>query len=86
LLFTIINTRLVASLQGTFVHQDALWNRSEVPAPELDRGIIDHSGRGKIFYLVATLDYLARGGRIGYASALLGNAMQVIPISTLTDE
>ena len=85
LLITIIDTRLVASLQGTVVHQAAIWNRSGVPAPELHQRIIDLSGRGKIFFLVATLDYLARGGRIGNASALLGNVLQVKPILTLTD-
>ena len=37
------------------------------------------------FFFVATLDNLARGGRIGYASVLLGNALQVKPILTLTD-
>jgi len=82
---SIIDTRLMASLQGTVVHQAALWNRNGVPAPELHQRIIDLSGRGRIFFLVATLDYLARGGRIGSASALLGNALQVKPILTLSD-
>lgn len=82
---SVIDTRLVASLQGTVVHQAALWNRSGVPAQELHQRIIDLSGRGRIFFLVATLDYLARGGRIGSASALLGNALQIKPILTLTD-
>ena len=82
---TVIDTRLIASLQGTVVHQAALWNRSEVPAPELHQRIVDLSGRGRIFFLVATLDYLARGGRIGSASALLGNALKVKPILTLAD-
>ena len=82
---SVIDTRLVASLQGTVVHQAAIWNESGVPAPELHQRIIDLSCRGRIFFLVATLDYLARGGRIGNASALIGNALQVKPILTLTD-
>ena len=82
---SVIDTRLMASLQGTIVHQAALWNKSGVPAAELHQRIIDLSGRGKIYFLVATLDYLARGGRIGSASALLGNALKVKPILTLTD-
>jgi len=43
------------------------------------------STRGRIYFLVATLDYLARGGRIGGASALLGNVLQIKPILTLSD-
>lgn len=49
LLITIIDTRLVASLQDTVVHKAAIWNRSDVPAPELHQRIIDLSGRGDFF-------------------------------------
>ncbi|MCJ7625600.1 MAG: DegV family protein [Anaerolineaceae bacterium] len=38
-----------------------------------------------IFFVVATLEYLRRGGRIGGASALLGNALNLKPILTLVD-
>ena len=41
--------------------------------------------RGRIFFLVATLEYMARGGRIGGAAALLGGVLQVKPILTLRD-
>jgi DegV family protein with EDD domain len=35
--------------------------------------------------MVATLEYLRRGGRIGRASALLGSVLQVKPVLTLQD-
>jgi len=82
---TVFDTQLVATPHGTVVHQAAIWNRNGVPAAELQQRIIDLSNRGKIYFLVATLDYLARGGRIGGASALLGNVLQVKPILTLSD-
>ena len=82
---TVIDTKLVSSPLGTVVHQAALWNKEGVPPAELQQRITNLSNHGKIFFLVATLDYLARGGRIGGASALLGNALQVKPILTLID-
>lgn len=41
--------------------------------------------RSRIYFLVDTLEYLAKGGRIGGASALLGNLLQVKPILTVKD-
>lgn len=81
----VLDTRLIASLQGTVVHQAAIWNRDGVSADDLHSRILELSKRGRIYFLVATLDFLARGGRIGSASALLGNALQVKPILTLSN-
>ena len=77
---SVINTRLVASLQGTVVHQAALWNKNEIPASKLHHRIINLLNRERIYFVFATLDYLVLGGRIGSASALLGIALQVKPI------
>ena len=81
----VIDTRLVASPLGSVVHQAAIWNQAGVPAVELRQRISDLSARGRIYFVVATLDYLARGGRIGGASFLIGNALQIKPILTLSD-
>ncbi len=39
----------------------------------------------KVYFMVATLEYLRRGGRIGRASALLGSVLQVKPVLTIQD-
>lgn len=39
--------------------------------------------RVNVFFVVATLEYLRRGGRIGAASALLGGVLQVKPVLTI---
>jgi DegV family protein with EDD domain len=39
--------------------------------------------RGQIFFLVDTLEYLQKGGRIGGAKALLGEMLQIKPILCL---
>jgi DegV family protein with EDD domain len=37
----------------------------------------------EVFFVVATLEYLRRGGRIGAANALLGSVLQVKPVLTI---
>jgi DegV family protein with EDD domain len=39
----------------------------------------------RVYFMVATLEYLRRGGRIGRASALLGSVLRVKPVLTLQD-
>lgn len=39
-----------------------------------------------ILFLVETLDYLEKGGRIGKANALLGSLLKIKPILTIDDE
>ena len=41
--------------------------------------------RARIYFLVDTLEFLQRGGRIGGAQALLGSILQIKPILTFTD-
>ena len=81
----IIDTRLVASPLGTVVHQAALMAAGGKTADSIAFQVEDLSRRCKIYFLVSTLEYLARGGRIGGASALLGNALQIKPILKLVD-
>lgn len=39
--------------------------------------------RGRLYFVVDTLEYLAKGGRIGGAKALLGELIQIKPILTI---
>src|SRR5439155_11347848 len=39
----------------------------------------------RVYFMVGTLEYLRRGGRIGRASALLGSVLQVRPVLTIAD-
>jgi DegV family protein with EDD domain len=43
------------------------------------------SSQCRVYFLVDTLEFLARGGRIGGASALLGGVLQIKPILRLHD-
>ena len=39
----------------------------------------------RVYFMVATLEYLRRGGRIGRASALVGSVLRVKPVLTIQD-
>ena len=39
----------------------------------------------RVYFMVATLEYLRRGGRIGRASALVGSVLQVKPVLTIAE-
>jgi DegV family protein with EDD domain len=81
----ILDTRLIASPLATVVTLAAEWAAAGVEASEIEAKVMEMAGRCRIYFLVATLEYLARGGRIGSASALLGSLLQIKPILTFRD-
>ena len=81
----IIDTRLVASPLGTLVQLAAEWARAGDDADTIVARVKEMSQRCRIYFLVDTLEYLARGGRIGGAAALLGGVLQIKPILRLHD-
>jgi DegV family protein with EDD domain len=56
------------------------WAKSGVDADTIVHRLNDWIGRGRIYFLVNTLEYLQKGGRIGGAKALIGKMLQVKPI------
>ncbi|MFN3309429.1 MAG: DegV family protein [Anaerolineales bacterium] len=81
----VIDTRLIASPLATLVLLAAQWAESGVPADEIVARIYEMIPRCHIFFMVDTLEYLAKGGRIGGAAALLGSVLQIKPILTFRD-
>ncbi|MCL5109583.1 MAG: DegV family EDD domain-containing protein [Chloroflexi bacterium] len=55
------------------------------PARTLVAEVQRMAGRARSYFLVPTLEYLQRGGRIGGAAALLGSVLQVKPILEIHD-
>lgn len=76
----VIDTRLVGSPVGTLVKLAADWAEAGISADGIGTRIREMMVRGKIYFMVATLDYLYRGGRIGGATALMGSLLQIKPI------
>lgn len=81
----VLDTRLVASPLGILVELAAQWASQGEDVDTIKRRIMEMAGRCRIYFLVATLDHLIRGGRIGGAQALVGSLLQIKPILTFRD-
>ncbi len=81
----VIDTRLIASPLASLVELAAGWAAAGVSADEIEARLREMSPRCRIYFMVSTLEYLARGGRIGGATALLGSVLQVKPILAFQD-
>lgn len=53
---------------------------------ELKEQLLQEVVRNKVFFNVATLEYLQKGGRIGLVASILGNALKLNPIISCNDE
>jgi DegV family protein with EDD domain len=81
----VIDTQTVAGDLGTLAllaHQLAQEGKT---ADEIESRIRDLIPRGRTYFLIDTLEYLQKGGRIGGARALIGELLQVKPILQIKD-
>jgi DegV family protein with EDD domain len=81
----VIDTRMVASPLAVMVTQAAGWAAAGESADTIEARVREMSTRSRIYFLVPSLDFLARGGRIGGAQALLGSLLQIKPILSFKD-
>lgn len=81
----IIDTRVVASPLATMVQLAAQWAEDGQDADTIEARLKKMIPDSRVYFLVATLEYLAKGGRIGGAAALVGSVLQIKPILTLQD-
>jgi DegV family protein with EDD domain len=81
----IIDTRTLAGPLASMVLEADRLAKTGASADEVEAQVRSMIPRSRIYFLVDTLEYLQRGGRIGGAQALLGSILQVKPILTFTD-
>ena len=81
----IIDTRLVASPLATLVELAAEWAAAGENAETIIARLAEMSTKCRLYFLVASLEYLVKGGRIGGAAALVGSVLQIKPILALKD-
>jgi len=79
----IIDSLSVCGNLASIVIAATEWAERGVGADEIVARIQALIPRGRLYFLVATLEYLQKGGRIGGASALFGAALQIKPILEL---
>jgi DegV family protein with EDD domain len=81
----ILDTRTVAGGLGVLVKMAKKWSDEGMPPTEVVEKLEDMSKREVVYFLVDTLEYLHKGGRIGNASYLLGSVLQMKPILGLNE-
>jgi DegV family protein with EDD domain len=81
----VMDTRLIGGNLASMVIAATEWAEHGIDADQIMTRLQEMIPRGRIYFLVATLEYLQKGGRIGGASALIGTALQIKPILELRD-
>jgi len=81
----VIDTQTVSCNLGSLVLVAHAMAQAGKGADEIVRRIEDMIPRGRLYFVVDTLEYLAKGGRIGGAKALLGQLIQIKPVLAIQD-
>jgi DegV family protein with EDD domain len=81
----VIDARTIAGPLASIVLEADRVAKRGVSADEVEATVHEMMPRARIYFLVDTLDYLRRGGRIGGAAALVGSILQIKPILTFAD-
>jgi DegV family protein with EDD domain len=81
----ILDTRTVGGNLATMVQLGVGWAEQGTDPETILARLQAMIPRSRTYFMVSTLEYLRRGGRIGGASALVGSALQIKPILELKD-
>ena len=81
----IVDSQMIAGPLATLVLLAAQWAKDGISADIILDGIEDIIAHQRIYFLVDTLEYLQKGGRIGGARALVGKMLNIKPILTMRD-
>jgi len=76
----IIDTRTIGGGMGAMVMAATEWAEAGMGADEIVRRIQEMIPRSRTYFVIRTLEFLQRGGRIGGAAALMGSILQIKPI------
>ena len=81
----VVDTLTISCNLGSLVLVADDLAKAGASADEVVAKLNDMIPRGKIYFLVDTLEYLARGGRIGGAKKLLAELLEIKPILQVKD-
>ena len=82
---TIIDSKLVSMGLGMAVLAAAKAAKAGQKAEEIVRLVNELIKKIRLYFVVDTMDYLQKGGRIGKASAFLGTMLNIKPVLTLEE-
>lgn len=81
----IVDTLAISCNLGALVLMAHDLARAGQGAEAIEARIGEMIPRGRLYFVVDTLEYLAKGGRIGGAKALLGELIQIKPVLAIRD-
>ena len=81
----VLNSNTIAGGLGSLVLAAQKWADAGLTIDEVKENVAEMASRERLFFLVPTLEYLHKGGRIGGASKLIGTLLQIVPILTVKD-
>jgi DegV family protein with EDD domain len=81
----VVDTQTVSCNLGSLVLVADDMARAGMSADEIVARLNELIPRGRIYFLVDTLEYLAKGGRIGGAKKLLAELLEIKPILQVKD-
>ncbi|MCB2202775.1 DegV family protein [bacterium] len=81
----LLDTRTIAGGLGTLVKKAKEWADAGMAPEKIISDLKSLAEREVVYFLVDTLEYLHKGGRIGNASYLIGSVLQMKPILGIDD-
>lgn len=81
----IIDSRTIAGGLGMLVLKASEWAQEAMTLENLSAKVTHMASKERVFFVVDTLEYLHKGGRIGNAASLIGSILQIKPILTAKD-
>lgn len=79
----VIDSEAVSLAMGVAIMHAAEEAQQGVSFEEIKAHLLDELSRTRILFVLDTLEYLKRGGRVGGAKALLGNLLSVKPVLSI---
>lgn len=76
----VVDTKNIGIGSGFTAIQAAEYIKQGMGWDELTQKVSDNVVHSKVFFCVSTLEYLAKGGRIGLVASLAGNLLNLKPI------
>ncbi|MBJ9988316.1 DegV family protein [Paenibacillus sp. S28] len=83
---TIVDSKSASYGFGLLVVHAARLAAEGRTAEEIVRSVEEVRRQRKLYFLVDTLEYLQKGGRIGKAAAMIGNLLNIKPILSIDEE
>lgn len=82
----VIDTKNIGIGAGLSVIRAVEWIEEGLDLDEIEKRLVAGTGATKVFFSLATLEYLAKGGRIGRVAAAMGSLLTIRPVISCNEE